>query len=164
MLNDIDEEFIPYKSERKLANLFRTDPLLNQNKELQDKITSLIKGTLKEARAEWCDMRATTLDSVIKVHQRTNASKGGIERDKKYAQFRKKFAKIQKEYFIRAYQNNQKLTANIFVEWFMANKAEEIKIPYVKQNQKNKLRQLAQANNRKFKKLLFAKSAYFSEL
>ena len=67
---------------------------------------------LEEARADWSDMRATTLDSVIKIHQRTNARKGGIERDKKYIQFREEFAKIQKEYFIRAYQNNQKLTAN----------------------------------------------------
>lgn len=157
MPNDIDEEYIPFKSERKLANLFRTEPLLNQNKELQDRITYLIKEILKEAHAEWCDIRATTLDSVIKVHQRTNASKGGIERDKKYAQFREKFARIQKEYFTKANQNGQKLTANSFVEWFMANKTKEIKIPYVKQNQRNKLRQLSQSNNREFKKLLLGK-------
>ena len=31
---------------------------------------------------------------------------------------------------------------------------EKIQIPYVKQNQKNKLQQLAQQNNREFKKLL----------
>lgn len=113
---------------------------------------------LEEARTDWSDMRATTLDSVIKVHQRKNAHKGGIERDKKYIQFREEFAKIQKEYFIRAYQNNQKLTANSFVEWFITNKAEKIKIPYVPQNQKNKLRQLAQANAKEFKKLLLGKS------
>ena len=153
-----EEEFIPYKFERKLANLFRTEPLLNQNKELQDKIISLIKKTLKEARDEWCDMRATTLDAFIKVHQRTNARKGGIERDKKYKLFREEFAKIQKEYFTKANQNGQKLTANSFVDWFLANKAKEITIPYVKHNQQNKLRQLAQANNRELKKLLLGKS------
>ena len=47
-----EEEFIPYKSERKLANLFRIEPLLNQNKLLQDKITLLIKETLKEAQSK----------------------------------------------------------------------------------------------------------------
>ena len=35
---------------------------------------------------------------------------------------------------------------------------EVIPIPYVEQNQKNKLRQLAQANNREFKKLLHDKA------
>lgn len=60
---------------------------------MQDKITSLIKETLKEARDEWCDMRVTTLDAIIKVHQRTNARKGGIERDKKYKQFRDEMGK-----------------------------------------------------------------------
>ena len=149
-----EEEFIPYKSQKKLANLFRMELLLNQNKELQDKITSLIKEILKEAREEWCDMRKTTLDSVIKVHQRTNARKGGVERDKKYKQFRDEFAKIQKEYIIRANQNGQKLTANSFVNWFLENKSNKIAIPYVKHNQQNKLRQLAQANNRELKKAL----------
>ena len=49
------------------------------------------------------------------------------------------------------------LTANSFVEWFLKNKPQHIEIPYIKQNQKNKLKQLAQANNREFKKLLHAK-------
>ena len=40
------------------------------------------------------------------------------------------------------------------VEWFLENKADKIQIPYVEQNQKNKLRQLAQQNNRAFKKIL----------
>lgn len=113
---------------------------------------------LVEARSDWNDMQASILDSIIKVYQRTNARKGGIERGKKYTQFKEEFAKIQKEYFIKAFQNNKKFTANSFVEWFMINKAEQIRIPYVKQNQRNKLRQLAQANNREFKKLLLGKS------
>ena len=131
---------------------------LAKDKSLQEKIIAWGLDMLEEAHADWSDMRATMLDSVIKVHQRKNARKGGIERDKKYIQFREEFAKIQKEYFIRAYQNNQKLTANSFVEWFITNKAEKIKIPYVPQNQKNKLRQLAQANAKEFKKLLLGKS------
>jgi len=43
------------------------------------------------------------------------------------------------------------------VDWFLENKT-DIQIPYVEQNQKNKLRQLAQANNREFKKLLHDKA------
>ena len=39
-------------------------------------------------------------------------------------------------------------------------KAQNIEIPYIKQNQKNKLRQLAQQNNREFKKLLHAKADF----
>lgn len=50
-------------------------------------------------------------------------------------------------------QNGYYLTANRFVNWFLAHKASEIEVPYLKQNQKNKLIQLAQANNREFKKL-----------
>ena len=96
-----EEEFIPYKSERKLADLFRTEALLNQNKKLQDKITSLIKETLKEARDEWCDMRATTLDAFIKVHQRTNARKGGIERDKNTNYLEKNLQKYKKNILLK---------------------------------------------------------------
>ena len=153
-----DKETLPFKAARKLNMLIMHNEALAKDKGLQEKIITWALDMLEEARADWNDMRATTLDSVIKIHQRTNARMGGIERDKKYVQFREEFAKIQKEYFIRAYQNNQKLTANSFVEWFITNKAKKIKIPYVPQNQKNKLRQLAQANNREFKKLLLGKS------
>lgn len=69
-------------------------------------------------------------------------------------QFREKFAEIQKEKYKEAIQVGIKLTASCFVEWFLENKAKEMQIPYVEQNQKNKLRQLAQQNNREFKKLL----------
>ena len=57
----------------------------------------------------------------------------------------------------RALQSGSKLTANSFVDWFLENKT-DIQIPYVEQNQKNKLRQLAQQNNREFKKLLHDKA------
>ncbi len=153
-----DKETLPLKAARKLNMLIMHNNALAKDKSLQEKIIAWGLDMLEEAHADWSDMLATTLDSVIKIHQRTNARMGGIERDKKYIQFREEFAKIQKEYFIRAYQNNQKLTANSFVEWFITNKAKKIKIPYVPQNQKNKLRQLAQANNREFKKLLLGKS------
>ena len=147
-----EEEFIPYKSERKLANLFRVTPELRQNRALQNKIVSLIKETLQEARQEWNDIRNDTVNAVIRVHQHSKARKGAFARDKKYKQFREQFTAIQKEYFIKANENGQNLTANSFVDWFEVNKPKEIIIPYVKHNQKNKLRQLAQANNRQLKK------------
>ena len=91
--------------------------------------------------------------AVIKTHHREKGHKGAIVRDKKYAEFREKFAEIQREKYKEMLQIGIKLTANSFVEWFLANKT-NIQIPYVEQNQKNKLRQLAQQNNREFKKLL----------
>ncbi len=157
MIDDL-EDLMPFKSERKLANFLRAEPLLNQNKELQNKIISLIQEILTDARTEWCKARAISIDSVIKVHQRSNAHKGAVARDKKYKQFREEFADMQKEYFIKANQNGQNLTANSFVDWFLINKPKTMTIPYVEYNQKNKLRQLAQANNREFKKLLHGKS------
>lgn len=155
-----EEIFMPYMSERKLGNMFRTTPEFKQNKELQDKIITWAKEMLSEARNEWTELRKDTLNAVIKVHHHKKACKGAIERDKKYAKFRAQFAEIQKEYFIRTNQNGQNLTANSFVDWFEVNKPKDLIIPYVKHNQNNKLRQLAQANNRKFKKLLLGKSAF----
>ena len=49
-------------------------------------------------------------------------------------------------------KSGKKLTAHGFVIWFLENKAGEITIPYCQSNQNNKLNQLAQANNREFKK------------
>ncbi len=152
------EALMPFKSVRKLANFLRAEPTLNQNKELQNKIISVIQEILVDARTEWCKKRAVSIDAVIKVHQRSKASKGAMSRDSKYKKFREKFADVQKDYFMKAHQNNQNLTANSFVDWFLINKPREMTIPYVEHNQKNKLRQLAQANNREFKKLLLGKS------
>jgi len=132
-----EEVFIPFMSERKLTDLFRITPELKQNKELQDKIIIWAKEMLMEAREEWGELRKNTLNSIIKVHQHSKACKGAIARDKKYAEFRRQFAEIQKEYFIRANQNGQNLTANSFVDWFEVNKPQELIIPYVKHNQKN---------------------------
>lgn len=47
-----------------------------------------------------------------------------------------------------------KCAANFFAKWYLTYKSEEMSIPYVKQNIINKLVQLAQKNNREFKKLL----------
>lgn len=50
------------------------------------------------------------------------------------------------------------MTANGFVTWFLENTPKNIEIPYSKNNLKSKLIQLAQANNREFKKAFVSKS------
>ena len=129
---------------------------LRQNKELQQQILNWAADMLLEARKGWNELRTATIDAAIKTHHKENAHKGAVVRDKKYVEFRKNFIKIQKQKYNEALQNGSKLTANNFVDCFIANKANDIQIPYVEQNQRNKLRQLAQANNREFKKLLLS--------
>lgn len=146
------KEVIPITALRKFDAMCLHNEYLHQNKEMQQQILSWAADMLAEAREHWGDIHATTMDAVIKTHHREKAHKGAVVRDKKYAEFREKFAEIQKEKYKDALQIGIKLTANGFVEWFLTNKANEAKIPYVEQNQKNKLIQLAQANNREFKK------------
>ena len=148
------KEVIPITDLRKFDAMCLHNPKLRQNRELQQQLLSWAADTLAEAREHWGKLHATTMDAVIKTHHRKKAHKGAVVRDKKYAQFREKFAEIQKEKYKEAIQVGIKLTANSFVEWFLENKADKIQIPYIEQNQKNKLRQLAQQNNRAFKKLL----------
>ena len=152
MQNKTEEEFIPLKSERKLANLFRIIPLFRKNKELQKIITAWAKETLSEARAEWCAMRATSIEAVIKTDRKQQAINRGKRRDEKYAPFREYFKNLQRQKYISYQKEGKKMTANGFVRWFLENSPQDIKIPYCKENQKNKLIQLAQANNREFKK------------
>ena len=146
-------EIIPITVLRKFDAMCLKDEKLHQNKELQQQILSWAADMLLEAREDWGALHATTIDAVIKTLHKEKAHKGAVVRDKKYAEFRENFAKIQKEKYELAMQNGSKLTANSFVDWFLENKT-DIQIPYVEQNQRNKLRQLAQANNREFKKLL----------
>ena len=148
------KEIIPLRVLRKFDAICLKDEKLRQNKELQQQILSWAAELVKEAREDWGKLHTTTINTVIKIHHREKARKGAVVRDIKYAQFRKKFAEIQKGKYKEALQTGDKLTANSFVEWFLENKADEIQIPYVEQNQKNKLQQLAQQNNREFKKLL----------
>ena len=148
------KEVIPITALCKFDAMCLHNEYLHENKELQQQILSWAAELLKEAREDWGKLHATTMNAVIKIHHREKARKGAVVRDIKYAQFREKFAKIQKGKYKEALQTGDKLTANSFVEWFLENKADEIQIPYVEQNQKNKLQQLAQANNREFKKLL----------
>ena len=152
------KEILPPKALRKFDAMCLKNEKLHQSKELQLQILSWATDTLEEARAEWSERRNDTIESIIECHTRSEAKRKSDIKDQKYAPFREYLKKVQREQFDIALQNGYKLTANSFVEWFLANKANEIQIPYVEQNQKNKLRQLAQQNNREFKKLLHDKA------
>ncbi|MBR1601383.1 MAG: hypothetical protein IJ677_07375 [Alphaproteobacteria bacterium] len=147
------KEVIPIVDLRKFDAMCLHNNKLQQDKALQQQILNWAADMMTEAREYWSKLHAATIDAVIKTHHKEKAHKGAIVRDKKYAEFRENFTKIQKEKYELAMQNGSKLTANSFVDWFLENKT-DIQIPYVEQNQKNKLRQLAQQNNREFKKLL----------
>lgn len=147
-----DEEIIPPQMLRELNLLFIQHKALHNSKELQLQIIEWAKRLLAESRKEWNGMHTTLLDAVIQTDRRAEAQRRSKERDKKYAPFREYFKKLQQEKYLLAQHNGNKLTANGYVEWFLKNKAQDVEIPYVKQNQKNKLRQLAQQNNREFKK------------
>ena len=146
------KEIIPIRALRKFDAVCLHNKYLHRNKEFQQQILSWAADVLKEARAEWSERRNDTIESIIECHTRSEAKRKSDIKDQKYAPFREYFKKVQREHFDIALQNGYKLTANSFVEWFLANKANEMQIPYVEQNQKNKLRQLAQQNNREFKK------------
>ena len=151
------KKIIPFKALRKFDVMCLHNEYLHLNKEMQQQILSWAADMLKEARAEWSERRNDTIESIIECHTRLEAKRKSDIKDQKYAPFREYFKKVQREQFDIALQNGSKLTANSFVEWFLANKT-DIQIPYVEQNQKNKLRQLAQQNNREFKKLLHDKA------
>ena len=152
------KEVIPITVLRKFDVMCLHNEYLHENKELRQQILSWAADMLKEVRAEWSERRNDTIESIIECHTRSEAKRKSDIKDQKYAPFREHFKKVQREQFDIALQNGYKLTANSFVEWFLANKANEMQIPYVEQNQKNKLRQLAQQNNREFKKLLHDKA------
>lgn len=102
--------------------------------------------------AEWSALHATTIEAVVIEDRKAQAKKRGKARDNKYAPFREYFKNLQQRRFNEYQKAGQRLSANRFVEWFLENTAENIEIPYRQSNLKNKLIQLAQTNNREFKK------------
>ena len=147
------KEIIPITALRKFDEMCLHNHKLQQDKEMQQQILSWAADMLIEDREHWSELRNDTIESIIECHARSEAKRKSDIKDQKYAPFREYFKKVQQEQFAIALQNGYKLTANSFVDWFLVNKANDMKIPYVEQNQKNKLRQLAQQNNREFKKL-----------
>ena len=150
------KEVIPITALRKFNAMCLHSPKLHQDKEMQQQILSWAADMLKEARAEWSERRNDTIESIIECHTRSEAKRKSDIKDQKYAPFREYFKKVQREQFDIALQNGYKLTANSFVKWFLANKANEMQIPYIEQNQKNKLRQLAQQIKCKIQRTLIA--------
>lgn len=146
------KEIIPITVLRKFDAMCLKNEKLHQNKELQQQILSWAAELLEEARDNWGKLHATTMDAVVAEDRRAQAKKRGRARDNKYAPFREYFRKVQKERFMEYKKAGQKLTANRYVEWFLENLSENIKIPYRESNLKNKLVQLAQINNRELKK------------
>lgn len=151
------KEVIPITALRKFDVMCLHSHKLRQDRELQQQILNWAADMLLEAREEWGELHNDTIESVIKCHTSSEAKRKSEIKDQKYAPFREYFKQIQQENYEFALQNGSKLTANSFVDWFLENKT-DIQIPYVEQNQKNKLRQLAQQNNREFKKLLHDKA------
>lgn len=148
----MEEEIIPQKSMRKLNSLFLHNKELYKNKKIQQEIIAWAKEMQAENRKEWCAIRAISIDAVIKTDRKQQAINRGKQRDKKYAPFREYFKNLQYQHF-KAHQKMEKtLSANAFVIWFLKNKANIVDIPYKNTNIENKLNQLAQANNREFKK------------
>ena len=146
------KEVIPNKALRKFDEICLHNEYLRQNKELRQQILSWAADMLTEAREEWGVLHATTIEAVVIEDRKAQAKKRGKARDNKYAPFREYFKNLQQRRFNEYQKAGQRLSANRFVEWFLENTAENIEIPYRQSNLKNKLIQLAQANNREFKK------------
>jgi len=153
-----DKETLPLKAARKLNMLILHNEALAKDKSLQEKIIAWAEDMLEEARQEWDDMRNTILDAIITYDRKSEAIKRGQARDKKYAPFREYFKDLQQKRFVKYYEQEKIMSANSFVTWFLENTPKNIEIPYSKNNLKSKLIQLAQANNREFKKAFVSKS------
>lgn len=122
--------------------------------QLQAQIMNLINIILYKNREQWSEIRKDSIESLCKCERKNCARKARKLRDEKYAPFREYFKKIQYEKFMQYHQAGKILSANYFAMWYLTYKSEDMPIPYVKQNIANKLVQLAQYNNREFKKLL----------
>lgn len=147
-----DKEILSPKALRKLDNIIIHHENLLKNKELQQELVAWAQDMLAEARKDWEAMRTISIDTIIFCDRKKEAKRKASLKDEKYAPFREYFKKLQKEKYDEAMQNGYKLTALGFVNWFLSQNEHNVSIPYVEQNQKNKLTQLAQINNREFKK------------
>lgn len=138
---------------RLLDIIFRNNYEQCNSGDLEKLVLNWASTVLSDERKEWEQNRATSAHVLYRLEKKSDALKRAKCRDKKYAPFRKYFKKVQKNEFLKFQKAGKKLKANYFVSWFLANKAQNINIPYVEGNRINKLTQLAQANNREFKKL-----------
>lgn len=135
-------DFIFYKQGQNLNSALFKKQILNR--------ASLV---LYFNRKEWEENNKSAADILYSIQKRDEAINRAKCRDKKYAPFRKYFKALQQKKYLEQQQSGQPLSANGFARWFLENKDDHFEIPYAVQNQKNKLIQLAQANNRDFRKI-----------
>ena len=147
-----DKEALPLKAARKLNMLILHNEALAKDKNLQQKIITWALDMLEEARADWGDIHNTVLDSIIICDHKAEAKRKALIKDEKYAPFREYFKNLQYKKFISYQKRGKMLSASAFVRYFLKNKAQLVDIPYKNSNWETKLNQLAQANNREFKK------------
>ena len=147
-----DKETLPFKAARKLNMLIMHNEALAKDKSLQEKIIAWGLDMLEEARQEWDDMRNTILDAIITYDRKQEAKRKALIKDEKYAPFRVYFKNLQYKKFISYQKQGKNLSASAFVRYFLKSKAHVVDIPYKNSNWEIKLNQLAQANNREFKK------------
>ena len=137
---------------RKLDFIFRQFNQTQDTKALQSQVTNWIILSITDERQHWQKSRKESVEVLCKINRSQEAQKRAQSRDKKFAPFREYFKKIQRQRFNKYMKLGKKLTANGFVLWFLKTKAAKISIPYRQSNWESKLNQLAQANNREFKK------------
>ena len=147
-----DKETLPFKVARKLNMLIIHNEALAKDKSLQEKIIAWALDMLEEARTDWSDLHNTVLDAVITCDRKQEAKRKALIKDEKYAPFREYFKNLQYKKFISYQKQGINLSASAFVRYFLKSKAHVVDIPYKNSNWEIKLNQLAQANNREFKK------------
>ena len=147
-----DKETLPFKAARKLNMLILHNEALAKDKSLQEKIITWALDMLEEARTDWSDLHNTVLDAVITCDRKQEAKRKALIKDEKYAPFREYFKNLQYKKFISYQKQGKNLSASAFVRYFLKSKAHVVDIPYKNSNWEIKLNQLAQANNREFKK------------
>ena len=125
---------------------------------LKQQIIDWMAMVLSEERENWSELKENLVQTLYSLDKKAEAVKRAKARDEKYAPFRAEFKQTQYKQFLKYQKSGKKLTANAFVLWFLKYKTKSIKIPYCETNQKNKLIQLAQANNREFKKAFECRS------
>ena len=124
-----EEEIIPGKFLRRLNALFLHNETLRQDRDLQDEIVAWAKGLMSECHKEWCEMRATTIDTITYFDRKEKARKARQYRDIKYAPFREHFKKAQYEKFLQYKKEGKNLSANAFVNWYLCQESPNMLIP-----------------------------------
>lgn len=119
---------------------------------LSDRLLRWLSIILYHRRQKWQQHRQNSVEVLYSLQKQADARKRGQIRDKKYAPFREYFKNMQQQKYLEYQKSGRQLTANGFAIWFLRNLPTHIAIPYRQSNLKNKLIQLAQANNREFKK------------